>query len=100
MWVSVSVLVVEASCRAVQLPDKTGIDYTKVVLQVQMRLSLGTQAGQKGMGPTLMKLATAFAPSAISVLHKFRLLQCAAHAVMDGVCVFLLTCMLLSPIHM
>lgn len=70
------------------------------VLQAQKSLSLRMQSEEKGWAATVMKLAVGSAPSVSSALHKFRLLQCAARAVMDGICVFLLTCMLFGSVHM
>ena len=48
------------------------------------------------MGFTLEKLAATFAPTAVSAYHKIGLIKTVIRAVSEGICVFLLACMLLS----
>lgn len=50
------------------------------------------------MGATVEKVALAFAPGAVIAYRRFAVIQTVTRAVTDGVCVFLLACMLLASV--
>ena len=61
------------------------------------RVSLGTSP-PKGLSVTLERLAVTFAPAAVNTYRKFELAKAVIRAVIEGLCVFLLTCMVLSAV--
>ena len=69
---------------------------TNAMLQVYRRISVDGSSQAKGVGYTLERLAATFAPAAVSAYHKFGLTKTVIRAIIEGMCVFLLACMLLS----
>lgn len=69
-----------------------------VHLQAYSRVSTSSQCQRKGLLAVAEKLAVAFVPGAVTVYHQYGLVRLLLQAIADGVCVFLLTCMLLTSV--
>lgn len=66
--------------------------------QAYSRVSTSSQCQRKGLLAVAEKLAVAFVPSAVTVYRQYGLVRLLLRAIADGVCVFLLTCMLLTSV--